>query len=120
MKEMLGTCIYCGQTQMVEAETQVEADRIAAENCICDNKLKSTRQCSDNIEKICGEAAKEFGMDIVTEEVIDQLKGVAKLCVYGYIESASFRLADSSVQIRKTKEVVSVSRKKVSSVKLES
>ena len=40
MKEMTGTCVFCGQTRLVEAETQTEADRIAAEHCTCDNNLK--------------------------------------------------------------------------------
>lgn len=119
MKEMTGTCLFCGQTRMVEAETQEEADRIASENCTCDNKLKSSRQCSENIDKICGETAKEFGMDTVVEELIEEMKAIGKLCIYGHVEAASFRLADSTIVIKKTKDVVAVSRKKVSSVKLE-
>lgn len=119
MKQMTGACLFCGQTRMVEAETKEEANRIASENCTCDNKLKSCRQCSENIEKICGETAKEFGMDIVAEDLIDEIKAVGSLCVYGYVEAASFRLADSTIVIKKSKDIVSVSRKKVSSVKLE-
>lgn len=117
--EMTGTCIFCGQTRMVEADSQAEADRLAAENCTCDNSMKRVRQCSDNIEKICGEAAKEFGMDLVTEEVIDAMKDFGSLCVNGYLEAATFRLSDSTVVIKKIKDGVAVSRKKVSSVKLE-
>lgn len=81
--------------------------------------MKRVRQCSDNIEKICGEAAKEFGMDLVTEEVIDAMKELGGLCVNGYLEAASFKLSDSTVVIKKIKDGVAVSRKKVSSVKLE-
>lgn len=119
MKQMTGTCLFCGQTRMVEADTQEEANRIASENCTCDNKLKSCRQCSENIDKICGATAKEFGMDVVVEDVIEEIKAVGKLCVYGYIEVASFRLADSTIAIKQIKDGVSVARKKVSSVKLE-
>lgn len=118
-EQLTGTCIFCGQTRMVEANDQKEADRIAAENCTCDNKLKSCRQCSDNIDKICGAPAKDFGMDIVTEEVIDTIKEAGQLCVYGHIDLASFRLADSTVTIKQIKDGVAVARKKVSSVKLE-
>lgn len=118
-KQMTGTCIFCGQTRMVEAETQEEADRIAAENCTCDNRLKSCRQCSENIDKICGAPAKDFGMDVVTEEAIDTLKEIGRLCVYGYIDLGTVRLADSTVTIKQIKDGVAVARKKVSSVKLE-
>ena len=92
MKEMTGTCVFCGQTRLVEAETQTEADRIAAEHCTCDNNLKKVRQCSENIEQ---------------------------LCVFGHVEAASFRLADSTIAIKQIKDGVAVARKKVSSVKLE-
>ena len=119
MEQMTGTCLFCGQTRLVEAEDQNEANRIASENCTCDNNLKRVRQCSDNIEKICGETAKEFGLDIVTEEVIDSLKDTGKLCVFDYLQSATFRLTDSTISIKQTKDGVSVSRKKVTAVKLE-
>lgn len=119
MEQMTGTCLFCGQTRLVEAEDQNEANRIASETCTCDNNFKRVRQCSDNIEKICGETAKDYGMDIVVEDVIDELKEVGKLCVFGYMLGASFRLADSTVAIKQTKDGVSVSRRKISSVKLE-
>ena len=117
--EMTGTCVFCGQTRLVNADSQAEADRIAAENCTCDNNMKRIRQCSDNIEKICGEESKEFGMDLVTEEVIDAMKDIGGLCITGHLDTASFRLSDSMVVIKKIKDGVAVSRKKVSSVKLE-
>ena len=119
MKEMTGTCVFCGQTRMIQADNQKEADRIAAERCTCDNNLKKVRQCSENIEQICGAPAKDFGMEIVTEEVIDALQDIGQLCVYGHIETASLRLADSTIAIKQIKDGVAVSRKKVSSVKLE-
>lgn len=119
MEQMTGTCMFCGQTRMVEAEDRAEANRIAAETCTCDNNFKRVRQCADNVDKICGETAKDYGMDIVAEEVIDSLKGVGQLCVFGYLQGASFRLADSTISIKQIKDGVSVSRKKVSSVKLE-
>lgn len=117
--EMTGTCPFCGQTQIVEADSQHEADRIAAQRCNCDNNLKRIKQLEDNIDSLCGEEIKAFGMDIVTEEVIDELKAIGALCIYGHIETAAFRIADSSITIKKTKDGASASRKKVLSVKLE-
>lgn len=119
MNEMTGTCMFCGQTRLVEAETQKEADRIAAEHCTCDNNLKKVRQCSENIEQICGESAKGFGMEIVTEEVKEEIKNIGQLCVFGYVEAASLRLTDSTISVKQIKDGVAVARKKVSSVKLE-
>lgn len=119
MESIMGTCMYCGQTRMVEAATQEEADRIAAEECTCGNKSKSIRKCKDNIEQICGPSAQNFGMDILSNETIDVLKDVGELCVLEAIGTATFRLPDSTVAIKQTKDGVSVSRKKVLSVKVE-
>lgn len=119
MKEMTGTCPFCGQTQMVQAEDQQEADMIAARHCVCDNNLKRIALLEDNIDALCGEEIKKLGMDIVTEEVIDTIKGAGALCIYGHIDTASFRIADSSITIKKTKDGAACSRKKVLSVKLE-
>ena len=77
-KEMTGTCAFCGQTRLVIAEDQSEANRVAAEECTCDNNLKKVRQCADNIDLICGKSATEYGMEIVTEEVVDALKSNRK------------------------------------------
>ena len=116
-----GVCSYCGQTQMVEADSDEEANRIATENCRCDagKKARNARQCADNIEQICGSNAKEYGMEAVITDIIEALQGLGSLCVYGYIEAASIRLPDSTIAIKQTKDGVAVSRKKVSSVKLE-
>ena len=119
MKELTGTCYFCGQTQMVKAENKLEADKAAAENCSCDNKMKRARQCADNITTITGEEAQDIGMEKVPEEVISQLIEVGSLIVGGDIESASFKLQDSTITIKKTKEGTSVSRRKVLSAKLE-
>ncbi|MBR2674311.1 MAG: hypothetical protein IKE52_02505 [Mogibacterium sp.] len=119
MKELTGTCLFCGQTQLVNAETQKQADQLATENCSCDNKLKKVRQCSDNIHTITGTEAQDIGMEPVTEKVVEQLQELGKLVVYGYIEAASIKLTDSTITLKAIKGATSVSRKKVLSAKLE-
>ena len=120
MSEITGVCKFCGQSRIVPFDcTQEEADRYAAENCICDNNLKKCRQFSENIDQLCGEECKQYGMDILEENTIETLKEVGRLCVYGYINSAGFSIGGTSIAIRQIKDGVSVSRKKVSAVKLE-
>ena len=58
-------------------------------------------------------------MDIIEESTIDALKEVGRLCVYGYINGASFAIKGTSIAVRQIKDGVSVSRKKVLSAKLE-
>ena len=119
MSEITGTCVYCGQTKMVDAKTQDDADRIATQECTCDNPTKKAHQCHENIEQICGESSADYGMELVVEEVIDVIKDAGTMCTNGLIESATFRLNDSTVAIKCIKDGVAVSRKKALSVRLE-
>lgn len=120
MAETTGVCRFCGQTRIVPFDCdQKTADQYAAENCACDNNLKRCRQLRENIDALCGEDCKQFGMDIIEESTIDAIKDVGKLCVYGYIDSATFSIGGTSLSVKQIKDGVSVSRKKVSSVKLE-
>lgn len=120
MAETTGVCRFCGQTRIVPYECDQEvADRYAAENCTCDNNLKKCRQLNENIDALCGGDCVQYGMEILEENTIEALKQVGKLCVYGYITSATFSIGGTSLTIRQIKDGVSVSRKKVSSVKLE-
>lgn len=120
MSEMTGTCMFCGQQVIVEAETQEKADELATEKCSCENDFRKMRKMIDNIEKICGEEAKHFGMEIVDDNITDSIKDIGILCIGGQIEAATVRLTDSTVALKKTKEGIAVSRKKVLSAKLES
>lgn len=120
MSEWSGICMFCGQAKIIEAETQYDADRIATQECICDNPRRRAAKCHENIEQICGEISERYGMEQVVQEVKDVIKAAGTMCVNGHIEAATFRLADSTVQIKRLKDGVAVSRKKVLSAKLES
>ena len=119
MKEYTGTCVFCGQQQIVQAENQREADKAAAENCTCDNKLKRTRTTTENINRICGEDAQNFGMEIVAEDITDALIELGRLCVHELITSASVKIPDSTITIKSTKDGISINRKKTLSLKTE-
>lgn len=117
--EMTGVCRFCGQSQIVKASCQEEADRMAAENCACDNSLKKNKRLEDNIDQLCGEASKGFGMEIIEESTIDAIKEIGRLCIFGTIETAALRVSDSAITVKRIKDGVSVARKKILSAKLE-
>lgn len=119
IRDMTGTCKFCGQIMMVKASSQMDADRMASENCNCDNILKKNKRLEDNIEQLCGEECKNFGMELVEESTIEAIKEIGRLCIYGTIDSAGFRVSDSVISVKKIKDGVSVSRRKAVSVKLE-
>lgn len=48
VKDLLGVCSGCGQTKMVKAQTQEEADRIATEECDCpEGELTRRKEVQD-------------------------------------------------------------------------
>lgn len=116
MKQMTGTCMYCGQTRFVYADSQDRADTIATEECgACDNPIKKTKLLFENIDRLLGETAPDYGMPIIDEEAIDMIKDVGSLLISGKIESATFKVKGTTVSIREQ----SVTRKKITSAKLE-
>ena len=119
MSEMTGTCMFCGQQVIVEAETQEKADELATEKCSCENDFRKMRKMIENIEKICEEDAKRIGMEVVDDNIVDSIKEIGILCISGQIEAGTIRLQDSTVTLKKTKEGIAVARKKVLSAKLE-
>lgn len=117
---MTGTCLYCGQTRIVEASTLQEADVKATRECgACDNPLKRTWQLHQNIDILCGETARGYGMQELDPELTDVIKSAGELLIRGFIESVTFKLEDSTVALRNTKDGAAVIRKKSISAKLE-
>lgn len=115
-----GVCLYCGQTRIVEADTQEEADIIATRECkACDNALKQTARLHDNIEILCGETARGYSMQELDPDLIEGIKETGKLLIDGLVERVTFKLDDSTISLNNTRDGVSVIRKKSISAKLE-
>ena len=121
MEGMTGTCLYCGQTRIiVDAKDQEEADLIATRDCgACDNPVKRSYQVGNNIEELCGENARAYGMQMLSEELLDLLKDASSHIIEGSLKSVSVNTNDSVITIRKNGPGTSVTRKKVISAKLE-
>ncbi len=117
---MTGTCLYCGQTRIVDAETIEQADIVATRECsACDNPLKKTYRLHQNIDILCGETANGYGMLELDEELVDEIKDAGELLIRGLIKSATFKVSDSTISLRKAKDGAAVIRKKTISTKLE-
>lgn len=117
---MTGTCLYCGQTRIVEVNDQEDADMIATRECgACDNPVKQTYRLHQNIEILCGDTAKGYGMQELDADLIEEIKDAGELLIRGLIESVTYRVADSTVTLKNTKDGAAVIRKKSISAKLE-
>ena len=116
MEQMTGTCMYCGQTRLVYADTQDRADMIATEECgACDNPIKKTKQLFENLDSLLGERAIDYGMPAVEEETLEVIKDAGCQIINGNIEAATFKVKGTTVSIRGT----AVTRKKITSARLE-
>lgn len=121
MEGMMGTCLYCGQTRIVmDSIDQEQADIIATRECgACDNPVKRSYQAGNNIEELCGENARAYGMQTLSEELLELLKAASSHIIEGSLKSVSVNTNDSVITIRKSGPGASVTRKKVISAKLE-
>lgn len=116
MEQMIGTCMYCGQTRLVYADSQDNADMIATEECgTCDNPVKRRKQLFENLDSLLGERAIDYGMPAVDEETLDVIKDAGSEIISGNIEAATFKVKGTTVSIRGTV----VTRKKITSARLE-
>ena len=92
-----GACPYCGQLVAleVEAETEEEATRLAAETCSCvgarreRETVQRIETAHDRINQLFGENATEYGFKpLSATEPIELMKDIAVLVARGVITSS--------------------------------
>lgn len=111
-KEIVGTCIYCGQEVMVEAENKAEADIEASKNCRCDNIIKRKSQLSALITDQCGEGATRYQLQPIQDETINLIESIGDALLEGKIETASIKVAETIINIKATKSGCKISRRR--------
>ena len=101
MESMYGTCRFCGQTRMIEAADQQDADIKATRLCTCpDARLaRKKAEIREMVQDLCGAGGAELGFTEMTSEQADVVLALAEMIVSGKAISAALRIADSSVKI---------------------
>lgn len=119
MEVMQGVCEYCGQVQNVRALDQTQADQIASENCNCpESKLiQKKKQVFKDIEEISqGNAyAPQLGY-----KTVELLKLAAEEVIKTGLNSATFKVGPSTINIKETSSKIKVTRRDVSTTSAES
>lgn len=72
MQEIIGTCIYCGQNQMVRVPEDCEkgeADREATKLCSCD-EAKEFQRIEQSIDVAEATIKEEYGNDPETQKIL--------------------------------------------------
>lgn len=104
-KMLEGTCKYCGQSQLVEAETESEANNKATSICKCEEG-----QASRRIETAKSHVETKF--EEFSKETIELIQSIVAGVNYGVIDSATLKLSRTvKVSITLTsKDKLSVTR----------
>lgn len=101
-KDMTGVCRGCGQSRIVKAENQEEADVLVTEECSCQlgEQLRKKKELDQRLSELIGEEAPEYGWEPAgSEEIFDAIKEVGHIIAAGGIESVSIRIDKTMLKI---------------------
>lgn len=101
MESIYGTCRFCGQTQMIEAADQQDADIKVTKLCTCpDARLaRKKAEIRQMVQDLCGAGGAELGFTKMTPEQAEIVLNLAEMIAAGKAISVTLRIADSSVKI---------------------
>lgn len=91
VKTLNGTCKYCGQSQMVSADTEEKANEMAEAACSC-KEGQASRRIKSARDKVDAQFS-EF-----SEETVDLIHDCVCAVNYGTIKSATLAL-DSTTKV---------------------
>lgn len=113
-----GTCRGCGQTQIVPADTEAEANMIATDRCTCKEGkgIRDFNRLMKNIDEICGTGGKQVGFDPVPATTIERIKEAAELVHHRKIEKSTFQINGTLITIKAGVKDVTVDRKRTLSI----
>ena len=114
LKEMTGTCAHCGQTKIVQAATQDEADHKAAIDCTCPggDVERRKKQVKEQLDELIGYLAPDNGWEPAKEETFDAIREIADQIAEEKITSCAIRIDDTNLKISRNKGKITIERSK--------
>ncbi len=111
---MQGTCVYCGQTKLVNTVDQEEADKQATLECQCEGAKKERRilQLDDAIEDLFSEKNVDKRFDAASDFEIETIKNIARTVLCNGSRKGSIMLYDGTkaTVARKSNGDISIQR----------
>jgi len=114
-KDMTGVCRGCGQSRIVKAENQEEADVLVTEECSCQlgEQLRKKKELDKRLSELIGEEAPEFGWEAAgSEEIFEAIKRIGHIVAEGGIESVGIRIDKTNLKIGAKGGKITVERSK--------
>ena len=101
VQDLLGVCKGCGQTMMVVATSQEQADEIATERCDCPagEMIRKKKELDERLGELIGEEAPQYGWDATTPEIFEAIRQIGHIVSEGKIESVGIRIDKTSLRI---------------------
>lgn len=106
--------MYCGQTKIVKADDQDEANMIASASCGCmEGELERKKEhVKEQLDELIGELAPDNGWDPARPDVFNTILEVAYRVAEGSISSCSMRVDDTNLKISRSKGKINIERSK--------
>lgn len=114
IKDMTGVCRGCGQTKIVKAATQEEADSAATLDCSCPagELARRVKHVGEQLDELIGELAPDNGWDPVRPEVYKAVRAMAECIAEDRITSCNMRIDDTNLKISRSKGKINIERSK--------
>lgn len=112
MENLMGRCEFCGTEMSVLAETQTEADRLAAEKCGCAGvRIARKKECmKERLDSLIGAGCEDAGFSPVERAVHDAIETIGFMAIEGQLQQAAFKVDGTTISI-KAGEKTKVTRK---------
>ena len=103
MNTFEGVCTFCGETEILMAESQEDADRIVTEKCSCGGY--SMRERADLLLEYIDDITKENpekNFKAMEDAQVMGIKDAAIYVFYGHFDEVKISVAGSAVTIKAT------------------
>lgn len=108
-----GICKGCGQTQLVKADNNLDADIQATKKCGCEQgaDIRARWKIRRAIDFCCGTASIERGFEALEQREKDAINHIAQEIYDGLLEKVVITAGASQITLAKKGEGVNVTRK---------
>lgn len=115
-KTMSGECRYCGEFQLVQAADEMEANRLATEQCTCEaaTKERDRRNTLMRLRTAMQEPKEKSGFPPLSGEIQNMVEELADLLIAYRIDAANIdtgerqikmKMADGGLKFQQVKKV---------------
>lgn len=114
MNTLEGICIYCGQTQIVIATDQEDANRQVTEACDClgAQTREKKEMLKFRLDLLCRDGAGDNGFTAVSDDVYKIITMLGEKVVEGKVNKAVLKVDGTQISIANNGDKITATRSK--------